>query len=122
MTPELNDITSVARNGNYMCVVCTLVDGIDCHWWGNNNDLLFDGTGIPCYSNQEGAWRSRWCRTEDDELDLADHGHHYPAAELGQDPLIPGVDHLSCSNLQRDIGTFSWISATRISYLGTLPF
>ena len=38
--------------------------------------------------------------------DLADLGHLHPVAELGQDPLISGVDHPSCSNLQRDVGTF----------------
>ena len=43
--------------------MCTLVDGIDCHWWGNDDDLLLRGSGIPHYSNQESAWRSRWCRS-----------------------------------------------------------
>ena len=44
--------------------MCTLVDRIDCHWWGNDDDLLFRGSGIPRYSNQESAWRSRWCRNQ----------------------------------------------------------
>ena len=50
-------------------------------------------------------------RPEEGELaaglrDLADLGHLHPVAELGQDPLVPGVDHPSCSNFQRDVGTF----------------
>ena len=50
-------------------------------------------------------------RPEEGELaaglcDPADLGHLHPVAELGQDPLVPGVDHPSCSNFQRDVGTF----------------
>ena len=50
-------------------------------------------------------------RPEEGELaaglrDLADLGHLHPVAELGQDRPVPRVDHSSCSNLQRNIGTF----------------
>ena len=84
---------------------------IVCHWDGNDNVCSSDLQVSPTTPVQRVPGVPDGVGTEEGELaavlrDLADLGHLHPVAELGQNPLVPGVDHPSCSNLQRDVGTF----------------
>ena len=84
---------------------------IVCHWDGNDNVCSSDLQVSPTTPVQRVPGVPDGVGTEEGKLaavlrDLADLGHLHPVAELGQDPLVPGVDHPSCSNLQRDVGTF----------------
>ena len=84
---------------------------IVCHWDGNDNVCSSDLQVSPTTPVQRVPGVPDGVGTEEGELaavlrDLADLGHLHPVAELGQDRPVPRVDHSSCSNLQRNIGTF----------------
>ena len=56
--------------------------------------------------------------------DLADLGHLRPVAELGEDRLVPWVDHTPCSDFQRDVTAFKAISldlSNQVFVPGGLP-
>ena len=98
-----------------MEITCTLYntvgEGIVCHWDGNDDVCSSDLQISPTTPVKRVPGVPDGVGTEEGELaavlrDLADLGHLHPVAELGQDRPVPRVDHSSCSNLQRNIGTF----------------